>query len=205
AFTFDDGPFIYTETVKSILKKYNIKATFFVNGYNWGNITDFVATLQDSVAQGYQIGLHGWSHCDFTDHVNCPYNTEVDRLAEVVKGIIGVYPTYFRFPYGSYDDNAQQYMASKGYRIVGWNIDTNDWQEANKADPNLSFQNIQAALNVTSPATFSAISLSHDVHNTTGATPNSYLEHAIQYVLAQGYTPVTVAECDNDPSGGFRQ
>jgi peptidoglycan/xylan/chitin deacetylase (PgdA/CDA1 family) len=40
ALTFDDGPFIYTESVLNQLAAAGAKATFFVNGQNWGNIYD---------------------------------------------------------------------------------------------------------------------------------------------------------------------
>ncbi|KAJ3341242.1 hypothetical protein HDU93_005433 [Gonapodya sp. JEL0774] len=227
ALTFDDGPYMYTEAVKTILAKYNIKATFFMNGFNWAPITDYNATLQDSIAKGHQLGMHGWygdfvvrlfvqadgvlvfcvllgirSHCDFLNHANCSYPAEVDRLASTIHDIIGVYPTYFRFPYGDYDDQGQVYVASEGYRIVGWSIDTLDYTADNIANTTLSLQNIKNVLEGQSSST--TISLSHDVHATTAATSNAYLESAVQYILSKGYTFVTVAECDGDPSGGYR-
>ncbi|RKF83844.1 putative peptidoglycan-N-acetylglucosamine deacetylase, partial [Golovinomyces cichoracearum] len=36
AFTFDDGPYLYTEDVLDKFKRYNAKATFFITGNNLG-------------------------------------------------------------------------------------------------------------------------------------------------------------------------
>lgn len=58
ALTFDDGPYIYTSTVLDKLKAAGMKATFFVNGQNWGNIYDNQAVVKRMIAEGHQIGSH---------------------------------------------------------------------------------------------------------------------------------------------------
>lgn len=58
ALTFDDGPFMYTEQVLDTLAANNVKATFFLNGMNYGNIYDYTSTVQRMVAEGHQVGSH---------------------------------------------------------------------------------------------------------------------------------------------------
>jgi peptidoglycan/xylan/chitin deacetylase (PgdA/CDA1 family) len=58
ALTFDDGPFIYTDQAIDLLNAAGFKATFFVNGLNWGSISDFASTLSRMRASGHQIGSH---------------------------------------------------------------------------------------------------------------------------------------------------
>ncbi|KAJ3341240.1 WD repeat-containing protein 24 [Gonapodya sp. JEL0774] len=204
ALTFDDGPHIYTSGLKSILAQYGIKATFFVNGQNWGSIYNYGDLLRDSVAQGHQIAMHGWSHCDFTVPSTCIYANEVDQLMNAINSIIGKTPSYFRFPYGSYDGAAQNYVAGKGLRIVGWNLDTNDWQDANKADPSLTLGTIQGALNSVSSSYATWVALEHDVWPTTaGATSNSWIWAGLSFIQSKGYRFVTIAECDGDSTGGY--
>ena len=60
AITFDDGPHIYTQGVLDILRDNNVKATFFVNGQNWGNINDEAnkATVRRILDDGHHLGSH---------------------------------------------------------------------------------------------------------------------------------------------------
>lgn len=59
ALTFDDGPLAKnTPQVLSILKKNNIKATFFLLGENmYGN----EKIIKQIIADGHEIGLHTYS------------------------------------------------------------------------------------------------------------------------------------------------
>ena len=56
--TYDDGPSSITNSVLDILKKYNVKATFFVINSGSYNKT----TLQREVNEGHTIGLHAYDH-----------------------------------------------------------------------------------------------------------------------------------------------
>lgn len=57
--TFDDGPSGNTKGLLNILDKYNVKATFFVVGYQIKGRED---VLKDIVARGHTIGIHTDSH-----------------------------------------------------------------------------------------------------------------------------------------------
>ena len=58
ALTFDDGPFTFTDTLLDLLRDADMKATFFLNGQNWGNIYDYEDIVNRFVAEGHQIGSH---------------------------------------------------------------------------------------------------------------------------------------------------
>lgn len=61
ALTFDDGPFQYTSGLLDILKSNGgIRATFFVNGKNAGDLKDQAMkdTVRRMMADGHQIGSH---------------------------------------------------------------------------------------------------------------------------------------------------
>lgn len=58
ALTFDDGPFDYTDSVLDKLDEAGMKATFFVNGQNFGSIYDYADSLQRADADGHQIASH---------------------------------------------------------------------------------------------------------------------------------------------------
>ena len=54
--TFDDGPSGYTNELLDILKKYNVKATFFITS----NGSDKV--IKRAYQEGHSIGIHTYSH-----------------------------------------------------------------------------------------------------------------------------------------------
>jgi peptidoglycan/xylan/chitin deacetylase (PgdA/CDA1 family) len=58
ALTFDDGPFAYTSQVLDKLDAAGAKGTFFVNGRNYGSITDYAGVVQRMVNSGHQVGSH---------------------------------------------------------------------------------------------------------------------------------------------------
>lgn len=56
---FDDGPHIYTDQLLDLLHQYGAKATFFVNGVNYGHqIDSYKSVLQREVKDGHQIASH---------------------------------------------------------------------------------------------------------------------------------------------------
>lgn len=64
AITFDDGPFLYTNSLLDILKSRAVKATFFFNGNNYGRIEDFAASVKRAYQDGHQVASHAWDHRD---------------------------------------------------------------------------------------------------------------------------------------------
>ncbi|WP_261376973.1 polysaccharide deacetylase family protein [Flavobacterium anhuiense] len=62
ALTFDDGPSIYTLEVLELLKKYNVKATFFCIGKN---IETHPEIIQKVISEGHLVGNHSYSHSKF--------------------------------------------------------------------------------------------------------------------------------------------
>ena len=58
ALTFDDGPVSNTYTLLDTLAAYGAKATFFVNGQNFGSIYDNADAVRRMDAEGHQVGSH---------------------------------------------------------------------------------------------------------------------------------------------------
>lgn len=61
ALSFDDGPFDFTKTLLQMLNQNKLKATFFVNGQNFGSITDKGDILKEMLDGGHQIGSHTYA------------------------------------------------------------------------------------------------------------------------------------------------
>ena len=140
--TFDDGPSSITHSVLDILKKYNIKATFFV--INSGNYNK--ATLQREVNEGHTIGLHAYDHnyaIAYKDDNS--YLDGIDKLRAKVKADTGFDSHYIRFPGGSSNTISKRYSKGimsritktakqRGYKYYDWNVDDDDAGRARTAD-----------------------------------------------------------------------
>ncbi|KAJ5708767.1 hypothetical protein N7488_008568 [Penicillium malachiteum] len=126
ALTFDDGPYTNTSHLLDILKKRNVKATFFVTSVSRGKHafdeknTEYGQDLQRMYADGHQIGSHSWSH------ENLSNLTGEERVQEIVKNemafrnLFGFFPTYMRPPYGDCTSNSgcPKAIGDLGYHIV---------------------------------------------------------------------------------------
>ncbi len=126
--TFDDGPAAnLTPKLLDILKKYDVKATFFVLGKNAKSNLDIIERAQ---AEGHMIANHSWSHPNFHTLSQSQQTQQVHDTDEVIHSYASP-RKYFRYPYGNSTCYMNSYIKSLGYSgIVGWHIDTCDWAYA---------------------------------------------------------------------------
>ena len=122
--TFDDGPEPgQTELILDTLKKYDIRAAFFMIGTKMELHPDLVSKVQTA---GHQvIGNHSWSHPNFHDISPVEQIEEVVKAEDAIKGSPG--SKLFRYPYGNASCETNDYLHAHGYRIVGWHVDSCDW------------------------------------------------------------------------------
>lgn len=191
--TFDDGPSSVTESVLNTLKKYNVKATFFVCGVNGaGGIESKYASLtKRAYEEGHTIALHSYTH-DYAKiyKSNEAFLNDLTTLSDKLYDLIGFRPTYFRFPGGSnngvydnYGGNIKSmkslidFMESKGYKYYDWNADSTDASGNNVAVSQLVNNSKSKKVNVNL--------LMHD----TGAkkTTAEALPSIIEYYLNNDY------------------
>ncbi|ORY20556.1 glycoside hydrolase/deacetylase [Neocallimastix californiae] len=105
ALTFDDGPDkIQTPKLLDYLKAENIKATFFVNGKNFGNIensTDTQEIIRRQISEGHEVGSHTFFHkpC-FIAYEEGSLKENIERLEKDLKEVINFTPRFFRPPQG---------------------------------------------------------------------------------------------------------
>lgn len=127
ALTFDDGPDgKNTSKILDILNNKGVKATFFVVGM-FANI--YPKTIMRIVADGHEIGNHSWSHQDFRAIDNRHIiNKELHPTSELIEKITDVYPKILRPPYGAIREDTIKYLASSGWKIINWSVDSYDWQ-----------------------------------------------------------------------------
>ena len=133
--TFDDGPSAnITPKVLDILKKENIKATFFVINYSSSN----EHLVKRAVEEGHTIGIHGYSH-EYSKIYKSKetFMNNVYTLQDRIQKSTGVKTMYTRFPGGSSNTVSKKYckgimteltkeMLAKGFKYYDWNISSGD-------------------------------------------------------------------------------
>jgi len=128
--TFDDGPSKnITPKILDILKKYEIKATFFVIGSLAEKNPEI---LRRAAKEGHAIGNHSYSH-NYKKLYSSVDNfiEEVDKSSNLISEILGesYKTTIFRFPGGSWGKKYTPFkeaLKSMGYEYVDWNAVTGD-------------------------------------------------------------------------------
>ena len=112
ALTFDDGPTEkYTPQILAILKKYNVKATFFMVGYNAKNHPDMVKLV---LADGHAVNSHSLTHPMLTKLSEAQLQKEVQEPQAIIKGITGKTPACLRYPFGASNSHVRAVIRSHG-------------------------------------------------------------------------------------------
>lgn len=179
ALTFDDGPSEYTLQILDILKKHQIRATFFVLGQT---IPGREAILQRVVNEGHVLGNHSWSH-PYNYHDRFAAIQEIDRTDNIIHQHTRVRSRYFRPPGGYLNNGLADYAASREYSVAMWSVDSFDYLVSTAA----------IVTNVVNGAHPGAIVLLHDGGGNRSRTVAA-LPQIISQLQAQGYRFVTLSE-----------
>lgn len=185
--TFDDGPSKNTEDILYILKRYDVKATFFFNGGTDERSAERMKAVADA---GHSIGVHSISHdyekvyesvesylADFYDTYTCIYEAT------------GVKPVMFRFPGGSINNyNRFVYMqiiaemTRRGFIYYDWNVSGED--AVHGADWTSIYNNVMAG--VRNNSADRAIVLLHDADDKYATV--TVIEDVIEALRKEGYS-----------------
>lgn len=137
-------PTLSTNELLDILSSRGVAASFFVvgNRIEWAGI----ATLQRAYREGHYIASHSHTHADFASLSLYQMRAELVAADAAIQRAICMRPRVFRPPYGSLPDAGVELVESMGYRIVNWNLDTEDWRLSEGAPPSVVFDRVQEAL-----------------------------------------------------------
>ncbi|SEO28000.1 polysaccharide deacetylase family protein [Propionispora vibrioides] len=124
ALTIDDGPhYKVTPQILTILKEKQVRATFFVLGENVEHCPQIFA---QEVADGHEIGTHTYSHKTLSKLSPQKLSEEFDKAEKVIR-TTAPKPTLFRPPGGFYNSQVLALAHQKGYQVVLWSVDPQDW------------------------------------------------------------------------------
>ena len=120
ALTFDDGPKEFTPKFLDLLKKNNIKATFFCIGKQ---IEKYPETFQRIIAEGHSIGNHTFSHSNNTGFLSTSKMIdEIERCDEVMLKIGNSKTNLYRPPFGVTNPNTAKAIKKTNKKSIGWNV-----------------------------------------------------------------------------------
>ncbi|MBO5852553.1 MAG: polysaccharide deacetylase family protein [Clostridia bacterium] len=188
--TFDDGPGAYTDTLLSHLKKYNVKATFFVTN----QFPKYQNLIGKAHSEGHKIAVHTYSHQMYDKNDNIygsleNFMKDFNKMQDVIEAQTGSTTNIMRFAGGTNNTISKstckgimteltKQMTAAGYFYFDWNVDSYDSR---------SYTNTQKVITETINQIKSkenAVVLMHDIHKkTVDAIPA-----IIEYCLNNGYT-----------------
>ncbi|MGM9480195.1 polysaccharide deacetylase family protein [Roseateles sp. NT4] len=200
ALSFDDGPEPgATEAILALLDKHQVPASFFLIAAKAQRHPELAALVKAHPLA--LVGNHSWSHPNFHDIAPAQQASEVERSDMALAALEA--PKLFRYPYGNSSCDANAQLQQRGYRIVGWHVDSCDWafdktgsidpHEAKicgvaKADREHFIDHVVNAVK----ARKGGIVLMHEIHPHTLAQ----LDTLITRLLAEGFRFAAV----NDPA-----
>ncbi|MBO0726385.1 MAG: glycosyltransferase, partial [Blastocatellia bacterium] len=132
ALTFDDGPDEkWTPQVLDILKRENVRASFFIIGENGKDNPELVERL---FAEGHDIGNHSFTHPNLGEVPGEITVLELNATQRLIESLTGRSTRLFRAPYfgdaePTTPDEVEPAARAKdlGYINVGLRVDPDDW------------------------------------------------------------------------------
>ncbi|MDI1257452.1 MAG: polysaccharide deacetylase family protein [Flavobacterium sp.] len=150
--TFDDGPTpTITPWVLDVLRKHQIKATFFCIG---DNIRKYPEIFKQVIAEGHTIGNHTFNHLKGWKTETSEYIKNFRLCETEIYQQLPENRKLFRPPYGKIKRSQSLQILESGYKIIMWDVLTADY------DKNVSPQ--KCLENATKKTTSGSIIIFHD-------------------------------------------
>lgn len=187
--TFDDGPnYSVTSDVLDVLRRYNVKATFFMVGTL---MEENQGAARRVFEEGHLIANHSYSHkySELYASVDAFMN-QINHSQEIIHRITNNknYPKICRFPGGGYNSGVygeikqecKTKLEENDYRYCDWNALTGDAESANP-----SASSIMSRLKKTVGEKEDVVILMHDAP-AKGITAKT-LPDVLDYLIECGY------------------
>lgn len=182
--TFDDGPGYYTKGILNTLKKYGVKATFFVTH----QFPSYEYLLKEEAKEGHTVAVHTYTHNYNVYSSLDAYLNDFNKMNEVIKKQTGEYTNLFRFPGGSSNTISKSYkkgivteiakrMKEDGYVYFDWNVSSGDASNANSSK---IYRNVTNGVYNCSKC----VVLMHDIKASTA----NALDDILKTLTERGYT-----------------
>lgn len=129
--TFDDGPDEkYTSHLLDLLKKYNVKATFFMVATFAKENPTIVNRVKE---EGHLIGIHSFEHKNALFQSKSYTSYDFEQSVKIMKEL-GVNLKYYRPPWGHFNIFTNYEMKKHNLDKVLWDVMAQDWRGNTTAD-----------------------------------------------------------------------
>lgn len=115
-----------TRRILEILKKHNVKVTFFMTG---GWVESYPEDVRAILADGHDLGNHSENHKNMSQLSDEQCQEELMKVHTKVQELTGYEMCLFRPPYGDYDNHVIKNAQKCGYYPIQWSIDSLDWKD----------------------------------------------------------------------------
>ncbi|WP_124728235.1 polysaccharide deacetylase family protein [Staphylospora marina] len=183
ALTFDDGPAENTDAILDILKKHQVKGTFYLIGSDLEKNMDKGKKI---AAEGHEIGNHSYSHTRMVFKTPSFIREEIEKTDELIRQAGYQGEIHFRPPYGKKFVFLPQYLSETGRRTITWDVEPETYAEIDGNAEKIT----EHVLANTRPG---SIILLHVMYENRKASLES-VDAIIQGLKAKGYRFVTVSE-----------
>lgn len=115
-----------TAQILEILKKHDVKVTFFMTG---GWVENYPEDVKAILAAGHDLGNHSENHKNMSRLSDEQKKEELMKVHEKVQTLTGYEMFLFRPPYGDYDNAVVNVAKDCGYYTIQWDVDSLDWKD----------------------------------------------------------------------------
>jgi len=184
ALTFDDGPMPgRTQTILSILKENETKATFFLVGEAVSAHPQEAALI---IKAGHEVGNHSYTHQRMVFKSTSFISDELKRTDDALREAGAVDPIHFRPPYGKKLVVLPYYLWRNDILSIGWDVEPESYGQAVNNIADIS----QHVINNVKPG---SIILLHVMFKSREPTMNA-VPQIIEGLKAKGYRFLTISE-----------
>lgn len=123
--TFDDGPSSsYTGELLELLKRYDVKASFFVVAESAARHPELIERMK---AEGHLIGLHSLAHNSAMLQTPADTARDFEKSVNIMKAL-GVEPEYYRPPWGHVNLCTRKCLRDYKLKKELWHVMAQDWE-----------------------------------------------------------------------------
>ena len=115
----------YIPEILKVLRKQNVKATFFIEGKWAKENKNLVKMIHE---QEHIIGNHAYNHPDMARMSQVEIREQIVQTNDILEAIIGTRPKWFAPPSGSFNDQVVKITHEINMETILWTVDTIDWQ-----------------------------------------------------------------------------
>lgn len=115
-----------TQKILEILKKNDVRVTFFMTG---GWVESYPDDVKAILAAGHDLGNHSENHKNMSQLSDAEKKEELMTVHQKVQELTGYEMFLFRPPYGDYDNAVVNVAKDCGYFTIQWDVDSLDWKD----------------------------------------------------------------------------